>query len=67
MAISLFERRRLRLRMRMRQEKLTAIEVASIVGVQPQTVRLYMCGLRRIPAQNYTKFVEYLDSRSAAA
>ncbi len=67
MGISVVERRRLHLRARMRAEKLNYLEVAAIIGVQPQTVRAYMCGVRRIPPENYQRLLTYLRSPRAAA
>jgi hypothetical protein len=57
------ERRRLRLRLLMRQQKLFASEVAAIVGLQPQSVRLYMCGRRGTPEWIFKPLRDYLRSR----
>ena len=67
MGIKVVERRRLQLRLRMRQKGLNYMDVAAVMGVQPQTVRAYMCGARRIPAENYEKLLAYLRSPPAIA
>lgn len=38
-----------RLRRLMKKYKLTSPMVAKMVGVQPQTVRMWMCGVRSVP------------------
>ena len=54
------ERRRLKLRLLMLESGLTTYTLASIMGVRPQTARMWTCGLRASPTNVLSKVKDYL-------